>query len=65
MNLKNQLPIFVPITYLPEFEKLSKSALMDMVWDYAAQIAGDDPAISEFRARRDIILTHRKNARGK
>ncbi len=61
MNLKNKLPVFVPQEYLTEMEKLSKAALMDMVWDYAEQIAGgeDGNVIGEFRKRREIILSYR------
>lgn len=64
MNLKNQQPVFVPFEFRGEIEKLSKAALMDMVWDYAFQIAGEypDAAMEEFRKRREIVLTHRKAA---
>lgn len=41
MNLKNQPPAFVPDEVRAEIEKLSKAALMDMVWDYAVQITSD------------------------
>jgi hypothetical protein len=65
MNLKNQQPIFIPFEFRAEIEKLSKAALMDMVWDYAFQIGEERPdaAMDEFRKRRDVILTHRKQAR--
>lgn len=71
MNLKNQRPVFVPEEHQREIEKLSKAALIDMVWDYALQVAGVDgghpqavqAGIEEFRKRRDIILTHRNNAK--
>lgn len=71
MNLKNQPPVFVPERYQAEIEKLSKAALMDMIWDYAAQISGVDgghpqaveAVMTEFRSRRDIIQTHRDNRR--
>ncbi len=81
MNLKNKPPVFVPDEFRSEIEKLSKAALMDMVWDYAMQIGvaeslaatgksvvGDsqearDVAMKEFRRLREIILTHRKQAR--
>jgi len=71
MNLKNQPPVFVPQQHQAEFEQLSKAALMDMVWDYAAQIAGVDGGhqqaidgvMVEFRTRREIILTHRGNSK--
>jgi len=44
MNLKNQPPIFVPAAYQDNIEKLSKAALMDIVWDMAKQLtpAQDD-----------------------
>lgn len=67
MNLKNQRPVFVPEEHCAEIEKLSKAALMDMVWDYAAQIAGIEgdatATMAEFRRRREIVLTHRKQAK--
>jgi hypothetical protein len=68
MNLKNQPPVYVPDEHQAEIEKLSKAALMDMVWDYAMQFAGvtdyvfdtDGKAIAEFRSRREIILALRQ-----
>lgn len=71
MNLKNRPPIFVPHKHRAEIEKLSKAVLMDMVWDYAAQVAGVDGGhpqaiegvMAEFRTRREIILAHRYLAR--
>ena len=66
MNLKNQRPVFVPYEFQAEMEKLSKAALMDMVWDYAVQIAatGDvDDALAEFRNRCEIVMSHRRNAK--
>lgn len=71
MNLKNQPPIWVPQQHRAEVEKLSKAALMDMVWDYALQIAGVDgahpqaveAAIAEFRSRREIVLAYRDKAK--
>jgi hypothetical protein len=67
MNLKNQPPVYVPDEYVAEIEKLSKAALMDMVWDYAMQIAmvsdaafGAEKAMAEFRNRREIILALRR-----
>ena len=35
MSAKNKLPILVPPECRDELAKLSKAALMDMVWDYA------------------------------
>jgi hypothetical protein len=64
MNLKNQPPVFVPRELWGEIEKMSKAALIDMVWDYATQVsasAGDvTAAMDEFRKRREIILSYRK-----
>lgn len=65
MHLNAKPPIFVPPEHRAEVEKLSKAALMDMVWDYAMQIAGaphheDQSVIGEFRNRREIILEYRK-----
>lgn len=62
MHIRAQLPIFVPFEHRGEIEALSKAALMDLVWDMCA--TSDDP-MAEFRARRDIVLTHRRQARGK
>lgn len=67
MHLKNKPPIFVPQKHHAEIEKLSKAFLMDMIWDYAAQIAGVDGGhpqateaiMAEIRNRADIIKTHR------
>lgn len=66
MNLKNKPPVFVPAEFRGEIEKLSKAALMDMVWDYARQVCcaeslgdPDNATMNELRERRDIILAHR------
>lgn len=67
MHLNNRPPIFVPAEYRKEIEQLSKAALMDIAWDYAAQLCGkpDDleSAMAEFRKRREIILSHRRQAK--
>lgn len=77
MNLKNQRPVFVPDEHRAEIEKLSKAALMDMVWDYAQQIGAADAlaehgkaltgdyaaTMAEFRKRREIILSYRQNTK--
>jgi hypothetical protein len=68
MNLKNQPPVYVPDEHRAEIEKLSKAALMDMVWDFSLQFAGitdycfdtEQKAIAEFRSRREIILSMRQ-----
>lgn len=66
MNLKNRPPVFVPAEHRREIEALSKAALMDMVWDYAAQHAetvdAPDAIMDEFRRRREIVMLHRKQA---
>ena len=67
MNLNAKRPVFVPQEHWAEVEKMSKAALMDMVWDYARQLSGvdsDDAALVEFRTRREVILHHRKDAKG-
>ena len=72
MNLKNQGPIFVPDQHRAEIEKLSKAALMDMVWDFAKQCtpadddgneAGDAEIMGTLRAVADVINTYRKQAK--
>lgn len=65
MHLNNQPPVFVPDEYWDEISKLSKAALMDMVWDYAMQnCGGENQGVSltmdEIRKRREIILNYRK-----
>ncbi len=66
MKLGNKGPIFVPKQFFSEFDKLSKAALMDIAWDYAARCRGkeltDDGTMQEFRDTRDIILCHRKQS---
>ncbi len=65
MHLNAKRPVFVPPPYWDEFDKLSKAALMDMVWDFATQLAqsaSEDRIMGEFRKRREIILIHRQQA---
>lgn len=67
MHMKAKPPIFVPDVYRAEIEKLSKAALMDLVWDFATtdvpmnHSRPPDAAdiMKALRARADIILTHR------
>ena len=67
MNLKNRPPIFVPEQLQGEIEKLSKAALMDMVWDLAARCAGCDGGhpqahaaiMSEIRKTAEVITGYR------
>jgi len=68
MNLKNQPPIFVPPEHVTELEKISKAALMDMVWDYAEtkKTPHDNftaSTIEELRSHRDMVLGYRKRER--
>lgn len=72
MNLKNKPPVFVPAEYRAEIEKLSKAALMDVVWDMAKQLtpAGDDgyeaPAsdvIDIVRHVAGVVMRHRATAK--
>jgi hypothetical protein len=58
MNPRNKPPALVPREYRHELAKLSKAALMDMVWHYAmsrAWASGTEPTreaiLAEFRAR--------------
>jgi hypothetical protein len=64
MNLKNQKPIFVPRKHWAAMEKLSKAAMMDVLWDMAYAGAGCDEtrAAKELFERMDIIVHHRKQA---
>jgi hypothetical protein len=67
MNIKFIGPVFVPYEFQPELAAMSKAALMDMVWDYAEQMAGGpatgpDATMLEFRSRREIILAYRDKA---
>lgn len=68
MHLNAQRPVFVPEQYCAEIEKMSKAALMDMVWDLATRCSGGDDlahfkVMEEVRSTRDIILHYRKQAR--
>jgi hypothetical protein len=69
MHLKNQRPIFVPQVYWTEIERLSKAAMMDMVWDLAQRCAGvgnDHPRqiMDEIARTAEIITIYRKRERG-
>ncbi len=68
MHLKAQRPIFVPDPYIGELEKLSKAALMDMVWDLATRCSGGDSLetaeiIAEVRHTAEVITSYRKQER--
>lgn len=66
MHLKNWPPIFVPAQFQREIESLSKAALMDLAWDFAARLSGTEQAdavMRELRAGADIVQHHRRQAR--
>jgi len=64
MHLKARPPIFVPHQFQAEIEKLSKAALMDIVWDYATRCcAADDDSdaiMEELRVIAALITGYRK-----
>lgn len=66
MNLKNQRPVLVPVTYWSDMEKLSKAALMDMVWSFATRCSGQEEfprqIMQEVEKERDAVLVVRKHA---
>lgn len=63
MNIQNRPPIFVPREFRSELEKLSKAALMDLVWDLAAVCATttDDPigVMEKVREHATVVTMHR------
>jgi len=68
MALRSKPPVLVPREYRAELAKLSKAALMDMVWNYAmsrASASGTEPThgaiLAEFRARWEIVRRHRED----
>ena len=68
MHLRNQGPIFVPDAHAPELEKLSKAALMDMVWDMATQLTGGDSLANadimhQVRQTAEVVIRYRKQER--
>ncbi len=61
MHLRNKRPIFVPFEYQDELEKMSKAALMDLVWDLACGGKDTvDEVIADIRAHATIVLGYRK-----
>jgi len=65
---RNKPPVLVPPEYRDELAKLSKAALMDMVWDYAMSrtwASGTTPTreaiLAEFRARWEIVRRDRED----
>lgn len=68
MHLKAKPPIFMPLAYRAEIEKLSKAALMDLAWDFATT-STDGPGspssiMDTLRKRAEVIQFHRKAASG-
>ena len=68
MHLKNIPPQIVPREYWCEVEKLSKAALMDMVWSLAGQCVNHEDGsddyrevIAKFRAEREMLLLARRS----
>ena len=67
MGVQKQSSVFVPETLLPELNKLSKVALLDIAWDYAKQNARSEyiaDILQEFNQRADLIKLYRKQAKG-
>jgi hypothetical protein len=69
MHLRAKRPIFVPVQYFDAMDKLSKSTLMDMVWDLAKQCAPptdeggeapDSDVIGIVMSTAEIISDYRK-----
>jgi hypothetical protein len=64
MHPKNKPPIFVPTVYQAEMDRLSKAALMDIVWTLAAgpDISGalHTEIIAEIRGHAATIVTLRE-----
>lgn len=64
MHMKNKGPVLIPLRHIAEVEKLSKAALMDVVWSLAArcsQSADDaESVMTEFRAEWEVVKQHRK-----
>lgn len=64
MGYGKKRPIFVPENLFAELDKLSKSALMDIAWNFATQISGQEGdsglIMGAFRTERDLVLSVRK-----
>jgi hypothetical protein len=62
MSRNAKPPALVRAKHRAEVERLSKAALVDMVWSFAVRCAGNDlPAevMAEFRREREAVLTAR------
>jgi hypothetical protein len=61
MHPKNKPPIYVPLEYVPEMDRLSKAALMDIIWTLATGISGakHTEIIAEIRGHAATIVTLR------
>lgn len=63
MHLHAKPPALVPQEHSREIEKLSKAALMDMVWSFSVRCAGTEDAdtvMSEFRREREAVEAARR-----
>jgi hypothetical protein len=63
MHPKNKPPIFVPGEYQAEMDRLSKAALMDLVWGLvvtAADTNKHDAVIAEIRKHAAHVVTLRE-----
>jgi hypothetical protein len=63
MHPKNKPPIVVPTEFVPEMERLTKAALMDLVWNLGTTIntTGRTHDIeAEVRRRAAFVVTLRE-----
>jgi hypothetical protein len=62
MHPKNKPPIFVPAEFVPEMERLTKAALMDLVWEMTTESINEAPdkVIAEIRGHAATIVTLRE-----
>lgn len=64
LHLHARSPVRMPQRYWAEIEKLSKAALMDVAWDYAVSVVGEDqgdePVMEHLRGIARIITGLRK-----
>jgi hypothetical protein len=63
MGIQKKPPIFIPLNLRQDIMKLSKAALADIAWSFAARCSTscDDPEAvrQEFGRERDIVLGYR------
>ena len=62
MHPKNHPPVFVPHEYVAEFDRLTKAALMDLVWEMTTENLNEDPdkIMAAIRERAAYIVTYRE-----